>query len=322
MLDFSDVLTIVIPTYNHPNMIKYILDNYRFIDEYNIQVSIHDSSPNDEIEKLIKEYNYKCFSYFKYDSSLNVDVKTIMSLAQVKTKYAYLCGDGVVLNKEMLDNLYNQLIKDYDLIELYDTDLKRHIDYFNKISKGKETIIYNDIRQHFVDNFWHMPFYGGSIVKKEVFTTINIEKIANEPYNGFIYPYFIYKYFADKNFCGVVIGGNYFHTNIYKSGSSWIKNKQLCEVWIDNFDSCVNSLPSIYDDYKKEVIHNTGVNTTFFSFTTLCKFKGSGNFNYKLYKKYKEKIYERTNSSKFSIWLAAIVPNFIFKILRKIKKSL
>ena len=319
MITFKNILTIVIPTYNHPQMIKYILDNYTFIDKYELLLQIHDSSTDESTKKIVDSYKYENVEYYRYDSNTNVDLKTILALQKVNTKYAYLCGDGILINPNMLSKIYEQINKDYNLIELYDKSVPRHFEYYQNVLKGRSELLYKDVIKHFNDNFWHMPFYGGSIVLTKVFKEINIDSLINKPYNGFVYSYFIYNYFSNHCFKAVVLGDDFLFNNIYKTESGWVKNKQLFSVWIDNFDDCVNSLPAIYDRNKKKAIYNMGVYTTFFTAKQLLRFKATDNYNYRLYKKYKSKIFERSNSSKLGLFVVAIIPNWPFKIMRKLK---
>lgn len=320
-MNFEELLTVVIPTYNHPQMIDYILDNYSFIDDYNLLVQIHDSSTNNETKDVVDKYKYKNLEYYKYDSKMNVDVKTIIALATPKTKYVYLCGDGILINKDFIHSIYHNLLKDFDIVELYDESIPRHINFLRKLTNNKLVMEYNSIQKHFLDNFWHMPFYGGSIIKTEVFKSYDLSCILNKKYSGFIYPSLIYTYFATRGkFNAISLGENFLLPNKFKKESGWVTNCSFLQTWIDNFDETVYELPSIYDTYKKAVIRNTGINTEFFSFKSLIFFKKTNNYNFKLYKKYKEKILERTNLNSFSLWFIAIFPNFILKFIKKVKR--
>lgn len=314
----QSILTIVVPTYNHPEMIKYYIEHCKNLNQTNVILAIHDSSTDDKTKQIIIEANNPNIEYFHYDD-INVDQKTILCLQSVKTKYVMLCGDGAIFNnQDYYKQLERFLDEDFDLIEIYDTAVKRHIDYFNKLDKDKNGfIIYNDITEHFKDNYWHMPYYGGSIVKASVFKEYSIDDLKDFIGSGFIYPYMIYNRLAKSNSRCLVLGGNSLLKNIYKKDSMWTKDGSAMRIWIDNFLFVVNSLPDLYNPYKEVVLKTANIRTTFLTFKGLLAWRRDGSYNYKLYKQFKIRLKFMSNVKCFNLFLISIFPRWILKLIKR-----
>ena len=88
-------LTICIPTYNRPKDIKVFLDTeMKFLDKYNVNVSIFDSSTDDRTKELVERINKENVSYLDYyrvDSSISANEKVFM--IQTKSSITFQCID-------------------------------------------------------------------------------------------------------------------------------------------------------------------------------------------------------------------------------------
>lgn len=318
------ILTIVVPTYNHYSYIDYILNKYiDLLHDNKIIVEIHDSSDNSETMDLVNSYKFDNLKYIHYDSKINVDIKTYLALSNVRTKYTYLCGDGYILNYSKINEIYSLIEKDYDVIQFFSTNYKK---YFETISKNKYKI-YKNITEHFVDNYWYMGLYGGSIIKSKIFQELSFNivfgqnDISDVVYNGFIYPYTIYSYFSNKDFSAYVCCDNYFLPNPLKKTPTWMHKGIVFEILIDNYDITLKRLPDVFNPYKQYALSNMVDNVGFLKIKSLCNYRISNDFNYNLYKKYRKKIFNRTNTNHLLIFLISITPVFFIKIAKRLYKG-
>lgn len=319
----NPLLTIVIPTYNHPDSILFCLKQLEYIREENILLAIHDSSDNDEIQKIVSKIHNENILYFRYDCSIDVDLKTLLAIKKVTTKYLFLCGDGVVMKKEFYKKLKPVLFENPTVVECYDWAIKRHSKYYKSLTT--ESIIeYRSPLEHFSDNFWHMPYYGGSVVKTEVFAEYNdldLKKVQN---SGFIYPYtiYLYAYHHQSQFKALVMCEDSIILNPYKKDSGWLKKKLGPNVWVDNFSYVVKSLPHYYDAEKSNVLKTFGKRSTFFTTKGLLNWRAMDNYNFSIYKKYSKKIIEMSNMNRPQLFVISITPKCLLLALRKIIKKL
>lgn len=113
-------ITVVMPTYNRPECIKYFVENCLKTYKGNIFVfEIHDSSTTNETKNIINEFNtahINKVSYYKYDSNICGETKTHQALSNVKTNHIYLMGDGIATDFNKLEEfLLNNNYYEYDL---------------------------------------------------------------------------------------------------------------------------------------------------------------------------------------------------------------
>lgn len=324
-MEYDRILTIAVPTYNHPDYIEYYIKNIGDLDKYKIKLVFFDSSTNDETREIIEKSPLfkKNIFYQKYEN-IDVDLKTILLLNNIDTKYVYLCGDGVLLNLDFFDKIYTYLLKDIDILELYDDADDGHIGYYNELKHKYKTeeIEYKSILSHFSENYWHMPYYGGSIVKSNLFSQFNPSNMSDLIGCGFVYPYMIYTSLACKDVDILVIGGKLINLNPLKKSSIWLKKGNGLKIWIDNYNQAINSLPSFYDNEKNDVIKTTGKRTRFFTLKGLLGFRAYNNINLKLLRKYKNELRFLTGFSSITLFVISIFPKFILRIVRNLRRKI
>lgn len=316
------LLTIVVPTYNHPEYIEYYLQQTACLDKFNIRLEIHDSSTNDETKKTVEKFSqeYKNLFYYRYDD-INVDLKTFLCLKNCQTKYVFLCGDGVILNlNEIYSKIHSFMKQDYDLIEFYDDINKKHINYYYDLARqyDKNEIVYDNLKLHVMDNYWHMPYYGGTIVKSEIFKKIVQDDVSNLIGTGFIYPYMICAY-MDINAKSVVLGGSYLIENIRKKAAIWLNNGMAVKIWAKQFPEVIEILPEEFNDIKRELILNSEKRLQFITFKGLCYFRVNNNYNLKIYNEFKKELSRYSPLNKLTMCIIAIFPKWILRIIRAVK---
>ncbi|MCI8475826.1 MAG: hypothetical protein HFE42_02095 [Clostridia bacterium] len=316
------LLTIVLTTYNHPEYIEYYLSKCDYLDELNIILEIHDSSTNDETERTVNNYQqkYKNLLYYHYDD-INIDLKTFLCLKRCQTKYVFLCGDGVILNaNRVYGKIMSYMEQDYDIIEFYDDINKKHIQYYHNLEDkyNSSEIVYHNLKNHMLDNYWHMPYYGGTIVKSGIFKRIKQDDIQLLIGTGFIYPYMICAYTnIDAN--SVVLGGDYLIPNIKKKAAIWLNEKVAIAIWAKQFPEVINMLPDEFAEIRKKLIINSEKRLQFITIKGLCYLRVNNNYDIKIYKEYRKELVAYSPLNKAGLIAVAIFPKWILKLVRAIK---
>ena len=315
----NSLLTIVIPTYNHPEYIDYCLQQSSYIDQLNIRLEIHDSSPNESTRDIVSKYKeiYKNLEYIKHED-VSVDIKILTALKGVKTKYVYLCGDGLIFNA--IDNyakIQDYLKQDIDVITIYGTHVDAYKNYFDKlaIKYSRTEINYDSLTKHIKENLWYMTLYGGSIVKKEVFDEYTIESVRNMIGTGFLYAYLIYNHKYD-NFRAIVLNGNYQIANICKKAPFWVTvEKRAIELWAHNFPQMIMGITPLSIEERECMIKESEEILDVFSKKKLLIYRVTNNYNYKIYKQYKADLLKYSGQSLFTLWQIAMCPKWVIKLL-------
>lgn len=326
MSNFCKSLTIVVPTFNHPKYIDYFLEKIGNIDCYDVMLEIHDSSTNDDTEKIVCEYlkKYKNLVYKKYDD-IHVDIKTILALTSIKTKYVHLCGDGVIPNlAKIYKACINYIIQDYDIIEIYDSQNKKHISQYHKNQKqrGKGDIIYSELLDYVDDNIWHLPYYGGTIIKSDIFSKYNIENLKDVINSGFVYPYMILKGIP-INFKAVALGDDFLIPNIYKKQSLWISNNKIAILlWAKNFPETMWKTAKISTDKFQGIMISAEKKLKFLTFKGLLSFRSTDNFNFKIRKQYKYYLKQYGCCNSIFMFFICLIPKKILCLAKIIKKGI
>jgi len=322
-MDFNNKLTIIVPTYNHSDYMDFYLSKMKIIDDINVILEIHDSSVDGKTQQVVERYQktIKNLKYYKYED-IDVDVKTVVALQNCSTEYVFLCGDGVILNLEKTGKVILDAIQEgFDIIELYDETTPKHYNYYRSLSEkySDDKIVYEEIIKHFMDNVWHMPYYGGSIVKSKVFKYAKLEQMEAVIGLGFVYPYMIYNY-PYKNFKAVVLGSDFHIRNPYKKMAIWASTqKSAIKIWAHNFPTTINNLAEQYNTYKLSTIMYSEKILEYLTFRGLLYLRAIDNFNLKILKQYKHEMKTYATCGSFMQTVIAITPKFVLKVLKHIK---
>lgn len=309
-------LEIIIPTYNHPSYIKKIVSFYEnLFSNYDFIVSIHDSSDNNQTERLIG--NTSNVKYYRYPSTMHVDEKTILALKKCSAEYGFLVGDGWIIN---IPALFEQKYFDQnkDLILLYSNNIPLYKNYFESNIKVKK--IYHNKNEFAKDNFWYLIMYGSSIVKKEFLQSIHTEDCM--------------RLFANKNFiypCSIIYTDiqtmlvdamPVLLPNLEKKAPMWLTKREGIEIWTKNFYLSMEHLKGIIDESSIEtIIQSTGIRTTYLSFRGLVAFRYHKNLTMKIFWKNKKFISKTSSVNLFVVFLLCCIPRFVFVIAHVLKSK-
>lgn len=313
------LLGIVMPTYNNPQSVRFVLGKFieYFERGYEFEFIVCDSSTNDETQDIFKENKNENIIYFRVASGLDVDEKTLFAVKLSKADYVMLVGDGYLPKIDNIIEKINLKESKSEIIAVYDENWKPQRKYYQSLEKFE----FEDKNEFFKCHFWQLILYGGSICRRELIEKIDSQKMV-ELYNksGFIYPCSLACYsvgpYESKQ-------GNFLDVNTIRKGSGWIRNKTAIKIWTKQLYEVLNSSELNLDaDTRNYIIKTTGKRTGFLSAKGLLRFKASGNFTFKTYKKYKFYINQCKACSRFITFCIAIIPSFPLILMRKLYRSI
>lgn len=323
----EDILvTMIMPTFNHPTYIEYFLNNA--IISYNgnlFRFEIHDSSENDETKKIIDKFN-ACHTtqikYFRYISTMNGDFKTYKALSQCQTSHMYLMGDGVCPDFNKLEKyLEDYNFSNYDLFGIF---VPEWIKRFKKEKYAVDTLYTYQIDKFFAIFFHEFTYYGGSIISRKIWNYI-LEKSIFETYqfNGrysYAYDSSVFTALAlDNNFkyCASFI--SFYRGNPMKKANGWGHSDSLYQIGVQEFENDVNKLPSIYDFYKQSMYKKS--RQVGFNFRSCLYYRLHDSLNFKLIKKYKKDL-KHVKLNYYMLFFTCFIPKWFIKLGAKIKRLL
>lgn len=300
-----NLLDIIVPTYNRLEAIKqWIVKLLPIIDKFDFTLTFYDSGTDDSTKKYINEFLSEKIRYRYFDSSIDVDKKTLLALKSSDAKYLWLCADTRIANVEKLFQRFDFSKIDSDVILLYKSkDLKRirNFEYLNK-------------DEFFADNFFRLTTYGASICKKEIIDKVDFDLMINK-FGGkcFIYPCML-AYYSQSPY--TVSADNYLGKLSVKMKSGWILNKSAIKIWTKYLQESLEELNGQLTPLTiQKIIKNRGKAENFFTKRSLIRLRITDNFNVKIYKEYREYLIKSLACSKFSAYIIARLPKFLCKII-------
>lgn len=244
-------IAMCVPTCNHPMVIEDILN--KSIEDYNklnIDIYYFDSSKDEETKKVIDRFVNKGYENLYYkkcslEESLYDKLKKIMEDNILDKEYDYIwpVKDRSYCPKATLEKIITIINKCYDVI------------FLGVVNTG-ENKIYLDKKEFYREWGWLCTSLDVLIFKK-TFLNINHEKSRlfgkkyNQSWYTYVIPFFLLEEVKDTRICALCDS----ETQIYNSPlgkSTWEKN--VFQIWKDDWIQSNDNLPSCYDEYKDEVI--------------------------------------------------------------------
>lgn len=295
-------ITVVIPTYNRFDCMKYFFENCFMKYTGNLfTFEIHDSSEDDRVKEYIDENIGDCpiLKYFKYDPSIDGNVKTMRALRAVSSDYSYLLRDGLIVDFDKLEKLLYQI--NFTKFSVLSFLFKKN----NKLSDG--LTVYNDIVKFCHDNFTTLTLFGASVVRNEIF---NAALPQLDKYLDFCSPFtYLCSIFEGlaviPGICSrleipCVQGNPFGHT------SGWMEAKREMETFCYAYYKSVILLPEIYEPMEKLLkCHND--ERKLFSLKNSLRSRANGNITLKIVKQYRKYI-KATVSHPFPVYLSLCFP--------------
>ena len=246
----SNEFEIAVVTYKRPEFIRQWLDlcfEQSFL--RNIKISVYDSSPDNETEKVVKDFNLnrndsKVF-YQRVDNVI-IGYKPMIPILNSNSEYLWISGDSRYHDFEELDQKLFPLIKN------------RTVDYavINFANKSYlPNIIFDDNNQMIKNCFVSSTCIGTSIYRTAIFNPIKKDSILLSKYNGLFknnyafgwLGYFYSLYALDKYSAALV---NVHINNILpkKKVQSWAVRFYGC--WVDDLCDLADNLPDSYSSKR------------------------------------------------------------------------
>lgn len=316
----SDIV-ICMPTYNRPELVEDTLKyELSALKEFGIDIYVYDSSNNDLTENIVNIYinkGYDNLYYVKLDCNITLKDKvfSIYNFYGFKREYKYLWlkNDVFGIRDTILNKISEYYNEKYNLILINNRDNE-------KIGIKK----YNNINEFFDDCAWRSTLFGSVILRCDLIKEVSLKELEKK--YGDIEFYHVGLYFESishiKDFNAIHIGteDGIIYSNL-KKGSYW--EKKLFQVWCYCWQESIYKLPNIYIN-KALTIKKLGVLSELFSRTGIINARIKGIYNFKIYKKYINRILKISNLKKSELLLISLTPKVIFKffnILIRIKNK-
>ncbi len=320
------MLSICIPTYNRPELLKKAL--LIFLDEaesLGVDVYISDDSTNNKTQRMVSELQkkYRNIHYRKNEKPHGIEGNFFTVLSMADTKYKWLLGDDDSLTKGSIERVLKILNghKDLDALIVNACRLKdkrypekgcRSLRVKNKPSK-----LYTDRNLLLKELGWHTTFMSTIIYGSHL-----IENFNRERYKGSIFPQFVllYDYLGRKDSIKVYFDENpaVYTLNIGSIGSAtWFRD--IIKIFTKDWFEAVHSLPSTYSkDAKLTCVKNHDRYTGVFSPLKLLYIRSFGHLDRKIITEYKDFIRYTMNIPHPVLYFASVFPKPLATFMREI----
>lgn len=321
-------VTVIIPTYNHPSYIQYIVDNC-FL-PYTGDVfyfEIHDSSSNSDTEQIVLQANKRLnrkIRYKRYDASMSGDLKAYTALCEVQTSHMFLMGDGIAPDFNKYERFLSQNnCVDIDLLGMFPLKFK----YSKKVKNScpNNNTVYSNMKltEFFENYFYIFTLYGGSIVSKRIFDEIIrkslFEKYKFEDRYCYAYIHSVFDELSSNDFNFAISFIDFFSNNPLKKDTTWVNGEGLFNILIDEFQCDLFKLPSYYDEVKEKALRNQRK----FSLgkKQIAHYRAKGSISIEYLKKHKNEL-KRCKYNYCFMWMVSLIPYSFWKMIRNIKRKL
>lgn len=300
----KNLLTIVLPSYFNLELLKFWLNNsakdnlFKSVDIY---IALSESKEN--FDDITRTFNFKNLRFFWFDKTKTMEEKIFSISSSIKSKYVYLCGDGVLPNISNICRLIEE--KNDDVYIIYPK--KSHfykVFLNNQLEKCKKEKI-----------FYFLTYCGGSIVKRELFQ-LNLSDVPFK--SNFCYPVAILNNL--KNLDNVSFNcGDFYSFSPLKKKSTWYNSESIFAIWTQNYIKSIFLLNSNYDDMKPAFIRSVR-DCQAFSYRFLLIYKRHKCLDINFFKKYKG-YFLMTGYKTFRIYLIYyFVPTFAIRFLSFVRR--
>lgn len=312
MIRFSEnEFEIALCTYNRVDFVKYWLEKcFNEIKKRNINLSIYDSSTNDDTECFIKNEFNNSIEYHRVDRDTTIGYKPMIPILNTTSKYIWISGDSRYHSFDELDETVFKSIKneiDYILISA-----GYHNEYANKVLTDKNEII----KKLFVS----MTCIGLSIYRSSIFDRL---KSNNELLNicdkkfkhnyGFAWIGYFLEVFKEKPYtlAYYCIKINSILPKIKKQ----VWSSKFYECWVENLCDLADNISTVYT-IKEKIPSIVWEEMNLSGFRYCYKARVFGDLNISSYLKYtKNKMLYKCTKNVFRIKLYACLPFFLVKVI-------
>ncbi len=323
-------IMVIIPTYNHPEMINDIL--YQTIDTYNgelFEFEIHDGSTNNNTQEIIENYNKesgRIVKYCRYNSSVSLDEKVKIAIENNRLNYFMLLGDGNLIDFNNLDlQLLSNNFDKYQVVNLesitrkeFNNDLGAKL---NEVMEYDDPVVYSKY-------YSHLTYFGGAVYNTDFIRGAFDKRYYKECRKANISWWLslsIFNQFVDyrkDNKCTVCanlyVDG--LDSNPKKKDHSWADKERYFVLTFELFNMDVSLLYSDYNAVKKTIVKSFR-DDSLASRRYLIQKRINKDINIKLVRKYKRDIKCVHGYYGFMIFIC-LIPVFLLKMAKKLYKTI
>jgi len=313
MTSASNLISIVIPTYDRPEILK---ENIALITEAVreenllgfIKIYISDDSINSKSKNIVDEIklSYPDIIYSKNSPSLGHDKNLFHSLNLPDSDYVWMLGDSIKLKKNSLSKVIKLLSNaEFDIVSLNgDT---RNINIESGAYKNCIEVI---------NNFgWHLTMTGATIYSKRAIS--HIANLTHKNHKNFPQFFLIFDYLSVK--C------SFYWINDRLIGSTpkesyWLKS--IFSIFIDDWTSTVLNLPATYDkETLDKVILEHSLHSEIFKPKVFLTLRMMNYYNINHYRSHKKQLVLHSGLNALTLFMIAVMNPFLLKIVHKIYKK-
>ncbi len=302
----SKLLAIVMPTFNRPEIFEENIKSYiTYCSKYKIKIYISDDRKDQKILRLANKLK-KIYPYLYYKQNkppLKHDKNLVRSLRLPNTKYVWILGDSLILEKNALEKIILFLSNNKPKL-LGVNAVGRKLNYKSAIINKPDEVILN--------LGWHLTLTGATIYSSDAIRylkKIDYKKIKNFPQFFLI---FTYLKTAEKFYW---INDQFISPNQKRKDSYWIKD--TFSVFIHDWAHVIDSLNSYY---ARKVLNRVRLshakNTNLFSLRNLIKLRMMGYFGSEDYEKYKDTLDIQSKIPIKIIKIISLVPRGFLSLFR------
>lgn len=304
-------VTIVIPTHNHPQYIDNILKSYRN-QGLCCKIVILDSSQLNDTKIVYENYKNKISDLeYIYVCDLSPDEKSLYALKICRTKYLWICGDGLIIKRKIFNSTI--LNNDCDIIHLIDISAHDNKNYCTKNKIPQNMVLENAyfFAEHF---FWTGTFMGSILISNTIRCKLLKEKLLDKYINtGFMLICGVLEILTKEKIKIQVILTKYYTPNSSKKEAIWMQSEDIFKIWAQNMPRAVEKLPYYYNKIKNDIIKYTAVRNNYLSRRGLIRWRAKGILNIKIEQKYEKDLLKTTTLSAFEIRIISQIPIIICK---------
>jgi len=286
-----------IPTYNHPAIIKGVLQRCASLyQEMGIDVYLYDSSTNEETKEVVDAFLEKGIHnlyYVRISPEIWIDEKLLMIFSGYgllhKYKYIWPVKDRNFADKPLLEAVLEEAEKDYEAIflEVMDTGICE--------TEKPGRVVYSEAAEFYKDWAWLATSMDVTLFRTDtLLSRIDWEEFqARYFWNGenqFDHFTVLFHGLAQKEKSSVCMlyGKNIYFYTMKSGGSMWIKD--IFNIWGNLWLKVNHAFPSCYDKYKERVIHQgASLSWIFGSQDQLVNLKQQGILTEQAYEEIKER---------------------------------
>jgi len=161
-------VSVIIPTYNRAQLIGKAIKSILEQSYQNFEIIIIDDSPNDETEKVVKEFNEKKIKYIHNEIKTNLPRARNQGVKESSSDSQYIAF--LDDDDEWLPEFLEETIK---ILER-EKNLSVVISYAELRNRAGEILEINRCdRSYGQAKFWEQSIGGGAVIRKEIFTEEN-----------------------------------------------------------------------------------------------------------------------------------------------------